>query len=83
MLLFDIFLEIDAQHLSSSYQEMMLTKDELDFALKKAVACYRTLHLPHKIDAYQHFLHFCQKAMQGYEKKPLTARYRRIVYICV
>ena len=71
MLLYDIFLEIDARRLSSSYQDTLLTRTELEFALKKSISCYRALQHPDKSKAYRHFLEFCEQRMQSHEEKPL------------
>lgn len=71
MLLYDIFLEIDARHLSSSYQDTLLTRTELELALKKAISCYRVLQNPEKTKAYRHFLEFFEQRMRTYEKKPV------------
>jgi hypothetical protein len=71
MLLYDIFLEICAQNMSSSYQDVSLKQTDLELALKREVACYRTLADPKKVAAYRHFLHSCKKSMQGKQELPI------------
>ncbi len=63
MLLYDIFLEIDARHLSSSYQDTLLTRTELEFALIKINIMLSGTPNADKTKAYRHFLEFCKQQM--------------------
>jgi hypothetical protein len=70
MFLYEIFLEMDVQHVSSPLQDTLLTRTELELALKKAVTCYRLLKNPEKVAAYRRWLQHCEQAMQGRQEIP-------------
>lgn len=71
MLLFAMFLEIDAAHFSSTYQEAVLTRQELNQSLSSAVRDFRVIRTPEKVALYREFLKFSEQTMKGRDALPL------------
>lgn len=71
MLLYDSFVSLNAPELVTSFQDIMLQRSDLVFAMKKAVASYRCLGNAEKIAEYKHFLATCERELEGIDETPL------------
>jgi len=71
MMLYDIFLALNTPSITTPFHDVMLSKADLEFANRKAVASYRDLREPSKVAAYKHFLTHCERALANSQEVPL------------
>lgn len=68
MLVFNIFVEISEQQISTSYLDVTLKRVDFQHELKKAVANYRALQNPIKVQGYKHWLVSFERALQDQDE---------------
>ena len=69
-MLHDLFVALHAKTDVPANYDRVMTREDVEFAKKKAVSSYRSFADAHKSAAYKQFLAHCEQALDGAEEKP-------------
>lgn len=72
MLLHDAFVALLISTDVSAFHDRNMTREDVDFAKKKAVSSYRFFADALKSEAYKQFLFHCEQTLEGAAQKPLV-----------